>query len=150
MSSIWTTLLSGLLAGEIAFLANRALLAAAAERPGGATAWPGEPRARPGALLVSAVPAVEEAAKNLTALLAGADLFGTHVVFGLVEAGFETVVGEGRGFVAGVFGLLGHALFGAVTVLALRHTGSPFLATAAGIGLHIAWNATALRLGGRK
>ena len=143
-----TTLLSGLVAGEIAFLANRAFLAGLAER--NAHAGPGEPELRPGALLVSAVPAVEEAAKNLVALLAGADVFGTHVVFGLVEAGFEAVVGEGRGFVAGLFGLLGHALFGAATVAALRQTGSPFLATAAGIGLHIVWNALALRFGGGK
>lgn len=141
-----TTLLAGLLAAEVAFLANRTLLAGLEERRPSA---PGGPSVRPGSLLVSAVPAVEEAAKNLAALLSGADLFGTHVVFGLVEAGFEAVVGEWHGLVAGLLGLISHALFGAATRAALAGTGSPFLATGAGIGLHIIWNALALRLGGR-
>lgn len=139
------TLLSGLVAAEAAFLANRALLAGLAE---GSLGAPGT-APRPGALLVSAVPAVEEAAKNLVASLAGADLVGTHVVFGLAEAGFEAVVGEWRGLVAGIFGLLGHALFGFATRAALERTGSLFLATGAGVGLHILWNALALRLGHR-
>lgn len=105
--------------------------------------------ARPRHLLVSLIPAVEEAAKNLVALLTGADLLATHVVFGLAEAGFEVVVGEWRGLVAGLFGLLGHALFGLATRAALAESGSAFLATGAGIGLHILWNALALRVGRR-
>lgn len=145
------TFLAGLLAAEAAFLANRAFFAGLADEPTrGEAVEDGRGAAvRPGALLVSAVPAVEEAAKNLVALLSGADLLGTHVVFGLAEAGFEAVVGEGRGFVAGLFGLLGHAVFGAATRAALARTGSAFLATAAGIALHVAWNALALRLGRR-
>lgn len=155
-----TTLLAGLLAAQAAFLANRAFLVALAEEPGpggaegrsgaGAGRRADAPGMRPGALLVSAVPAAEEAAKDLAALLSGADLLGTHVVFGLAEAGFEAVVGEWRGFVAGVFGLLGHALFGAATRAAFTATGSLFLAAGAGIALHIAWNAAALRLGRRE
>ncbi len=146
MSGLLTTLLAGLLAAETAFLADRALLAGAEERP---QASPEAAPVRPRALLVSAVPAVEEAAKDLVALLSGANLLGTHVVFGLAEAGFEAVVGEWHGLMAGLFGLLSHALFGAATQAALAGTGSPFLATGAGIGLHIAWNALAFRLGRR-
>lgn len=139
------TLLAGLIAAEAAFLANRVFLAALAGE-GGA----GERAvARPRALLVSLIPAVEEAAKNLVALLSGADLLATHVVFGLAEAGFEGVVGEWRGLVAGLFGLLGHAIFGLATRAALAATSSVFLATGAGIAVHILWNALALRLGRR-
>jgi hypothetical protein len=144
VNDVLSVLLAGLLAAEVAFLANRTLLAGLAER---APASPDTAPVRPGALLISAVPAVEEAAKNLVALLSGADLLGTHVVFGLVEAGFEAVVGEWRGLLAGLAGLVGHAFFGAATQAALHETGSPFLATGAGLGLHIAWNALALRLG---
>ncbi|MDI6871891.1 MAG: hypothetical protein QME79_11200 [Bacillota bacterium] len=144
MNSTLTTLLAGLLAAEMAFLADRAFLSGLEER---ARTSPGGPAVRPGAVLVSVVPAVEEAAKNLAAMLSGADLFGTHVIFGLAEAGFEAAVGEWRGLVAGLFSLLGHALFGAATNAALASTGSPFLATGAGVGLHIAWNALALRWG---
>ncbi len=146
MNDFLRTLLAGLLAAEGAFLANRTVLAGLS---GEARGSPGEPGVRPGTILVSVVPAVEESAKNLVALLSGADLFGTHVVFGLAEAGFEAVVGEWRGFVAGVFGLLGHALFGAATRAALARTGSAFLATGAGLGLHMVWNALALRWGRR-
>jgi hypothetical protein len=140
-----TTLLAGLLAAEAAFLGNRLLLRGLAE---GARS---EGRTPPGAgsLLVSAIPALEEAAKDVVALLSGADLFGTHVVFGLAEAGFETVIGEGRGLIAGLFGLLGHALFGAATSWALARTHSVFLGAAAGLALHVVWNAVALKVGRR-
>ncbi|MGE5506968.1 MAG: hypothetical protein ACM3RP_00535 [Chitinophagales bacterium] len=145
MSNSLQTLLAGLLAAEAAFLVNRSLLHALDEeaRAGG------RPLPGPGSLLVSAIPAVEEAAKDVVALLSGADLFGTHVVFGLAEAGFETIVGEGRGLVAGLFGLCGHALFGAATSWALARTTSAFLAAGAGLALHIAWNAVALKVGRR-
>lgn len=140
-----TTLLGGLLAAEAAFLLNRLLLQGLAER----SRAEGRPPPGPGSLLVSVVPAVEEGAKDLVALLSGAELFGTHIVFGLAEAGFETVVGEGRGLVAGLFGLIGHALFGAATSWALVRTRSVFLAAAVGVALHVAWNAAALKVGRR-
>lgn len=145
MTNTLRVFLAGLLAAETAFLVNRLLLGVLAD----SARAEGRPAPGAGGLLVSAIPAVEEAAKDLVALLSGADLFGTHIVFGLAEAGFETVIGEGRGLVAGLFGLIGHALFGAATSWALVRTRSAFLAAGAGIALHIAWNALALKVGRR-
>lgn len=147
MRDLLATLLAGLLAAEAAFLANRALFAALARRAPGAGRV-SAPRSR--ALVAGAVPVVEEAAKDLAALLLQADLWGAHLVFGLVEAVFEGVAGEGRGWFTGVLGFCGHALFGAATWAALERTGSVWLAAAAGIGLHVTWNAAAFRLGRRE
>ncbi len=91
-------------------------------------------------------PALEEAVKTVPAFYLGADVLLTHVLFGVIEGGYDWRTSPRHGPAAALLSVAGHGLFGAVTVAAVYLTGSLGLALAAGIAAHIAWNAALIRL----
>ena len=91
-------------------------------------------------------PALEEAAKTLLAYQLGADIFATHVVFGFVEAVYDWATSERQGLVAAMMSILGHSIFGLVTISAVYLSGSIMLALITAILAHLAWNITMIRL----
>lgn len=94
------------------------------------------------ALIVLVAPVAEEVIKTGLALLLGADVFLTHVVFGGAElvADFS----GGRGIWPGLAALALHSLLGFVTAWFLAYAGMAAVVPAA--MLHAMWNYTALRL----
>lgn len=93
-------------------------------------------------------PALEEAAKTVAAFYLGADVLLTHVLFGLIEGGYDWRTCPANGPAAALLSVAGHGLFGAVTVAALTFTGSLALALGAATATHIAWNAALIRITG--
>ncbi|SEO92831.1 hypothetical protein [Propionispora vibrioides] len=90
-------------------------------------------------------PVIEESAKTLLSFYLGADIFLTHVVFGVIEAGYDWLTG-GRGrSKAALLSVAGHSLFGGATVVTLRETGQIGLALTGAIVLHLAWNLLAVK-----
>lgn len=96
--------------------------------------------------VISLGPLMEEAAKTLPAFYLGADILLTHAAFGAVEACYDWLTSRRFGAKAAVLSLVGHSLFGLVTVGALALWGSVLLAAAAGLAGHLAWNVTLIRL----
>jgi len=96
--------------------------------------------------VISLSPALEEAAKTIPAYYLGADIFFTHVIFGVVEAGYDWRTGRRHGPPAAFLSVAGHGLFGFATAGVLYLTGSLWLAVASTAAVHIAWNVAAIRL----
>ena len=91
-------------------------------------------------------PAVEEAAKTLLSYWLGADIILTHVTFGLIEGVYDWFVSQSDGFKAALMSILGHTLFGLITVAAAILFASIWLGLASGILVHIMYNVTIVRL----
>lgn len=91
-------------------------------------------------------PALEETAKTLPAFYLGADVLLTHVLFGVIEGGYDWRTSPRHGPAAALLSVAGHGLFGAVTMGVIHLTGSLVLALGAGTATHIAWNAALIRL----
>lgn len=93
-------------------------------------------------LTVLVAPVAEEVTKTGLALLLGADVFLTHVVFGGAElvADFS----GGRGIWPGLAALALHSLLGFVTAWFLAYAGVAAVAPA--VMLHVLWNYAAVRL----
>jgi len=106
--------------------------------------------------VVFVAPGLEESFKTTAALVAGAPVLPTHIAFGLVEAlhdlrasnaaaaGGGPRAGEGpvpNRAGAALASVLGHALFGAVTVTAQEVSGSWPIGVGAAYLLHVGWNA---------
>ncbi len=87
------------------------------------------------------VPLVEEAAKTGAALVIGAPILATHVVFGLIEAGYDIIKPSRFGLLAGFVGLVGHLAFGLMAGLVYGRLGSGPAAVAAATLAHIFFNA---------
>lgn len=83
-------------------------------------------------------PVMEEAVKTLPAYSLGADVLLTHVVFGLIEGGYDALTAR-RGWLAAVVSVAGHSVFGAVTV-ALTAAGGVAAGLAGAVLVHLAWN----------
>lgn len=99
-------------------------------------------------VVVSYSPIVEELSKTLCSYYLGADIWLTHTVFGILEAGYDyfaTKSGE-RGVLAAVLSILGHSLFGGLTVGILYLSDSIFLGLVSAISVHILWNVTLIRI----
>lgn len=90
-------------------------------------------------------PVVEESAKTLLAFYLGADILLTHVVFGVIEAGYDWLTGGRRRSRAALLSVAGHGLFGSATVLTLQETGNIWLALTGATLLHLAWNLLAVK-----
>lgn len=100
-------------------------------------------------MIIYLVPIVEEISKSLLAYFWQVKLPLVHVVFGTVEAIYDFYFGEGRGVLAGDFGLLSHAIFGYITEVFFWQFNSILLGILVAIVLHILWNYIILvKLGG--
>ena len=95
-------------------------------------------------------PGFEESFKTGAALLTGAPVLVTHLVFGVIEALYDLTVPHpyrsgkaprGRRTGAAVTSLGAHTLFGAVTLVVANLTYSWPVGVVAAYGLHVGWNA---------
>ena len=99
-------------------------------------------------VVVSYSPVLEELTKTLCSYYLLADIFVTHIVFGIVEAVYDWYGkrnGE-RGAVAALLSIIGHTLFGGLTVVVFNLSGSIFIGLFIGICAHLIWNVTLIRL----
>ncbi|VBB06373.1 Hypothetical protein LUCI_1604 [Lucifera butyrica] len=97
-------------------------------------------------VIISLSPAVEEGAKTLLAYYLGADVLATHILFGLLEAGYDWIQNRHGGLPAALLSIGGHTLFGLLTVEAAVLTGSIWLGMAVALIAHLAWNVTVIRI----
>lgn len=102
--------------------------------------------------IISYSPVVEEGAKTLLSFYLGADILATHVLFGVLEAGYDWYASSGTGTKAVFFSVLGHSLFGLITIVCLSVSSSVWLGLGGGILTHLLWNVMVIRLlaGGKK
>lgn len=91
-------------------------------------------------------PAVEELAKTWLSWHLGADILLTHLLFGFLEGAYDWLTAGQHSGKAAALSVAGHALFGVITLSLLMLTGSIWLALAAAIVAHVAWNTIAIRL----
>jgi hypothetical protein len=88
---------------------------------------------------------LEESLKTGVAFFFGADILVTHIAFGLIEAVYDWWQSRERGKVAAILSVVGHGLFGWITVAVTGMTGI-YIGLAAGIISHLVWNTVMLRL----
>jgi len=99
-------------------------------------------------VVISYSPVVEELTKTLCSYYLAADILVTHIIFGVLEAGYDWFNRQNRqhGIIAAVLSILGHTLFGGITVLIFNLSNSIFIGVLVGIGAHLVWNVTLIRL----
>lgn len=98
--------------------------------------------------VISYSPVVEEITKSLCSYYLAADILVTHVVFGVLEAGYDwyNVPNRQRGVYAAIVSIVGHSLFGVITLIGLYMSGSIWVAIAGASCVHVVWNITLIRL----
>ena len=99
-------------------------------------------------VVISYSPVVEELTKTLCSYYLAADILVTHMVFGVLEAGYDWCNRRSRqrGMMAALLSIVGHALFGGITVFVFNLSNSIFIGIIAGISAHLIWNVTLIRL----
>ncbi|MBP2626557.1 MAG: hypothetical protein H6Q68_1268 [Firmicutes bacterium] len=99
-------------------------------------------------VVISYSPVVEELTKTLCAYYLAADILVTHIIFGILEAGYDWFNRQNgqRGIIAALLSIVGHTLFGGLTVFVFNLSNSIFIGIAVGIGVHLVWNLTLIRL----
>jgi hypothetical protein len=99
-------------------------------------------------VVISYSPVVEELTKTICSYYLAADIVVTHIIFGVLEAGYDwyNTTNRQRGFYAAFLSVGGHTMFGAITVLVLHMTGSILLAILGASCVHLIWNVTLIRL----
>ena len=98
--------------------------------------------------VISYSPIMEELTKTLCSYYLAADILVTHVVFGILEAGYDwyNVSNRQRGMYAAAASVVGHSLFGILTLIGLHVSGSIWIAIAGASCAHVVWNITLIRL----
>jgi hypothetical protein len=91
-------------------------------------------------------PVAEEALKTLPAYYLGADILVVHSVFGFLEGAYDFVTSPQSKFTPLLLSVLGHSIFGLITVLGRYYSGEIWLGFLGGVFMHIIWNITAIRL----
>lgn len=99
-------------------------------------------------VVISYSPVVEELTKTLCSYYLAADIVVTHIIFGILEAGYDWFnrQNEQRGIVAALLSIVGHTLFGGITVFAFNLSSSILIGILAAISVHLLWNVTFIRL----
>jgi len=99
-------------------------------------------------VVISYSPVVEELTKTLCSYYLAADILVTHIIFGVLEAGYDWLnrQNERRGTVAAVLSIVGHTLFGGITIFVFNLSSSIFIGMIVGIGVHLVWNVTLIRM----
>lgn len=98
--------------------------------------------------IVTYSPIFEEMAKTLFSYYLNADILVTHIIFGSLEASYDwfTNSSSERGSLAALLSIVGHTLFGLVTVAFLSVSHSILGALFLGVCVHLIWNVTFIRL----
>ncbi|MGF7184173.1 hypothetical protein GGQ84_000253 [Desulfitispora alkaliphila] len=86
------------------------------------------------------VPLVEETLKTGLALLVGASIFYTHLVFGVIEALYDSTTAINKGGSAAIVSLFSHIALGLIAQFAYNLTGVFLIAVIAAFVFHMAWN----------
>jgi len=99
-------------------------------------------------VVISYSPVVEEVSKTLCSYYLAADILVTHIIFGILEAGYDWFNRQNgqRGAVAALLSIVGHTLFGGITILVFNLSNSIFIGMTVGIVVHLVWNVTLIRL----
>ena len=99
-------------------------------------------------VVISYSPVVEELTKTLCSYYLAADILVTHIVFGALEACYDWFNEQNgkRGTIAALLSIVGHTLFGGITVLIFNLSGSIYIGIVAAIVVHVIWNVTLIRL----
>jgi hypothetical protein len=98
--------------------------------------------------IITYSPIVEEMTKTLCSYYLAADILVTHIVFGMLEAGYDWYTNPNgqRGVWAALASIVGHSLFGALTLICLYASDSIWIALAGASCVHVMWNVTLIRL----
>lgn len=101
-------------------------------------------------VIISYSPVLEELTKTLCSYYLGADIVVTHMVFGILEAVYDwwNQHTRERGAIAALLSIVGHTLFGGLTIIFFNVSGSIFLGLLVAICAHLIWNVTLIRLSG--
>ena len=99
-------------------------------------------------VIISYSPILEELSKTLCSYYFAADILATHMIFGMLEALYDWLKRENRerGAIAALLSMIGHTLFGTVTIGIFNVSGSVLLGIAAASFVHLLWNVTLIRL----
>jgi len=99
-------------------------------------------------VVISYSPVVEELTKTLCSYYLAADILVTHFTFGVLEAGYDWFNRQNRqrGTVAALLSIVGHTLFGGITVFVFNLSNSIFIGIGVGISVHLIWNVILIRL----
>lgn len=99
-------------------------------------------------VVISYSPIVEELSKTLCSYYLSADILVTHIIFGILEACYDWYNRQNgrRGRIAASLSILGHTLFGGVTIFAFKISDNILIGLLVGIGVHLVWNVTLIRL----
>ena len=98
-------------------------------------------------VVISYSPILEELAKTLCSYYFGADIWLTHIIFGFLEAcydWFNTSSGK-RGRWAALLSIVGHTLFGGLTMVIFFLNGSIWTGIFIAVCVHLIWNVTLIR-----
>lgn len=100
--------------------------------------------------IITVSPVIEETAKTLLAYYLDADVLATHVAFGVLEAVYDWYHSVFK-VKAVAFSIIGHSLFGLLTVGIFFLSANIWLGLASGIIVHLIWNFTVVKVysGGR-
>lgn len=99
-------------------------------------------------VIISYSPIMEELTKTLCSYYFSADILATHIIFGVLEAGYDWFKrGNGeRGVIAAVLSIVGHTLFGIITIGIFNLSDNVFWGIAVASCIHLCWNVTLIRL----
>jgi len=99
-------------------------------------------------IVISYSPILEELTKTICSYYLAADILATHITFGVLEAIYDWYQSSAsRGRIAALLSIIGHTLFGGVTIIFLNLSGSIFLGIFTASCVHLLWNITWIRLG---
>lgn len=91
--------------------------------------------------IIYVAPIIEESLKTGLAVIFGGSIIVAHMTFGIVEAIYDFFNNRGSSaFFAGMAGALSHTLFGVITILSFRCSGSIITAMIFAIAVHMLWN----------
>lgn len=91
------------------------------------------------------VPLIEELAKTLSAYYFSVSILLTHLVFGLIEAGYDFFTSPKKGLTAGLISIVGHSFFGWMTTLAYFYSNNILIGLVAGLSVHMIWNGVVMK-----
>ena len=99
-------------------------------------------------VIVSYSPIVEEITKTLCSYYFAADILVTHIIFGVLEAVYDWFKRRSRerGAIAALSSIVGHTLFGVVTIGIFNLSDSIFLGIFVAGCIHLIWNVALIRL----
>jgi hypothetical protein len=85
-------------------------------------------------------PAMEETGKTYLAVWMGAAVWWVHILFGLIEGVWDIWSGAPHGIGAALISVIGHGIFGLLTVWGAAIFSDWWAGVLLGTGAHILWN----------